>query len=353
MKPDRKLLLRVAGVLAALVVAYFFVDYFLLAPAGAYRERADRLRRENRQCEYFLTKEGTYRRRLKDIAGRTFGTDPLAVREAIRVRIDKMVSASGMRRGTTASSPVVGRHKKDSYQEIGWKYDLIGKLPQAIDMLYLLREDPYLHRIEGLTLTPTGESNEVKLDFRYMTLVLEPRKGETLPTGDPETPKPIAELGEPRNRYDPIARRNIFRPYIRKRAEQPLASQPADPSGEPPVADSGQGGRFRVVSLSRFGTRQDISVRDSQTGEVQMYNPGDALGGGTIVMVDQRSMPDPGKPELLSPSRLIIRIGQQYFAVELGQTLDEKNRLAPDQLPASFRPAGARNNIPSPDGAAG
>jgi hypothetical protein len=341
MKANRTLLLRLAGVLATMVVAYFFVDYFLLTPAAEYSARANRLTLENRQSEYFLNKQGTYLRKLRDIASRTFGTDPLAVREAIRVRIDKMVSASGMRRGTTASSPVVGRHKKDSYQEIGWKYDLIGKLPQAIDMLYLLREDPYLHRIEGLTLTPTGEGNEVKLDFRYMTLVIEPRRGETLPTGDPENPKPIAELGEPRDRFDPIARRNIFRPYIRQRPEVAIQTQPVEPNSpdSPPAQpEPGQAGRFRVVSLSRFGTQQDISVRDSQTGVVQRYNPGDALGGGTVVMVDQRSMPDPGKPELLSPSRLILRIGQQYYAVELGQTLDEKNRLAPHQLPRSLQP---------------
>ena len=50
-------------------------------------------------------------------------------------------------------------------------------------------------------------------------------------------------------------------------------------------------------------------------------------------MVDYRRMPKPGKEYLMSESRVIVKIGTEYWAVELGQTLAQKYRLNPEQLP--------------------
>ena len=56
-------------------------------------------------------------------------------------------------------------------------------------------------------------------------------------------------------------------------------------------------------------------------------------------MVDYRPMPSPANPTILSPSRVILKVGPEYFAVELGQDLTEKRRLPDDMLPDEIRPA--------------
>jgi len=91
-----------------------------------------------------------------------------------------------------------------------------------------------------------------------------------------------------------------------------------------------------VTDLSEWGSKQDVGVA-GPTGQTKLYHPGDELAGGEIIMVDVRAMPMPGKPKIDSPSRVIIKTGKEYWAVELGQQLSQKRRLSGDELPPSLR----------------
>lgn len=66
------------------------------------------------------------------------------------------------------------------------------------------------------------------------------------------------------------------------------------------------------------------------------YKAGDSLAGGLVTMVDYRPMPKPGNEALLSYSRVILKIGTEYWAVERGQTLADKYRLKLEQLPENL-----------------
>lgn len=52
-----------------------------------------------------------------------------------------------------------------------------------------------------------------------------------------------------------------------------------------------------------------------------------------VVLIDYRPLPVPGREYLLSYSRVILKIGNEYWAVERGQTLANKYQLTPDKLP--------------------
>jgi hypothetical protein len=56
-------------------------------------------------------------------------------------------------------------------------------------------------------------------------------------------------------------------------------------------------------------------------------------------MVDYRPLPMPGNDGLKSFSRVILKIGTEYWAIERGQTLADKRRLIPDQLPETLMKA--------------
>ena len=350
----RKKLVVPVVVLASLVVAYFIVDFTVLSKAALINDDIRRVDKQVRRLEKFNEQSKEYKTRLNRYARETFGLDPLEVSEQIRVRIDKMVSASGMRRGKATSSPISGKYELNVYQEVGWSYKLIGSLRQAVNMMYLLRNDPYLHRIEGLRAEPTKDRKEVELSFRYVTLVLSPRKNEKLTTGDSAHPKPISRLADNKQLplYYGIAERNLFRPYLPKPAPSPPPVAKQSKAQKPTTSPSTDWGRFKVVGLSQWGGEKDILIENTQNEEhsrFRLYNVGDSLAGGTIVMVDYRIMPKPNQPELLSYSRLILKIGQDYYAVELGQTLAEKHRLRSKELPASLRKNPASAPVPKTD----
>jgi len=44
-------------------------------------------------------------------------------------------------------------------------------------------------------------------------------------------------------------------------------------------------------------------------------------------------MPFPKKPALLSQSRVILAIGEEFWAIERGNTLADKHKLVTEQLP--------------------
>ncbi len=338
MKDRKKKIMTAAVVVASLLVAYFIARFAVLDQAEEHDANIQRLRGEVKELKDFNQRKGLYEKKLKNYAARTLGLATQDVSNQIRSRMDKMVTASGMRRSKTASIPITGS-PTSAYQEIGWKYDLVGTLPQVVNMMYLLKNDPYLHQIEGFSILPTKNEGEFNLGFSYVTLVLKKDKKngkEKIITGDVENPKPIASLAdsETLSLYGGIAERNIFRPFIKPAppavATTPPATQPKNP------VDNDK--RFKIVSLSLWGKIQEICIEDTQTSENKRYNIGDSLAGGKIVVVDYRKLPKPTQPEMLSYSRAILKIGQDFYAVELGETLADKYRLTGTKIPPALRP---------------
>lgn len=56
-------------------------------------------------------------------------------------------------------------------------------------------------------------------------------------------------------------------------------------------------------------------------------------------MVDYRPMPLPGNAFLQSFSRVIIKIGSEYWAIDRGQTLADRRKLSTSELPSQLATA--------------
>jgi hypothetical protein len=137
-----------------------------------------------------------------------------------------------------------------------------------------------------------------------------------------------------RRLYDDLVTRDILRPYIKRPPPGPATTpSPAIPAAPGEVAGPES---LRVVSLSEWKGEPEVHVRDVTRSKTFRYKPGDALAGGTIVMIDYRPLPFPGNEVLKSFSRVILKIGSEFWAVERGRTLAEKHRLAPEQLPTEL-----------------
>jgi hypothetical protein len=349
MSKREKTLVASAGVVVVILVTYMAVNKVFLEPAANAERQALELQDRIDRAKAEKGKEGAYKGHLKQLAAEAFGSDEMRVSEQVRTVVTDVLTVSGVSSQNLALKPLVGSRVPGVYREIGWGVRARGKLGQIISFLYLMSREPHLHRLDNVIVAPVPNSQDVELQVKYATLLLESPANEKLATDEVGAlaMEPALLQSPEREQYNLIAMRDVFRPYIpgrRPPPEQPRSEpQPSRPESPPP---RGSDSRFRIVGLPTWGGRNDVLVRDAGNGRVASLTTGDELAGGKIVMIDYRLLPLPKKPEILSGSRVVIQIGSEYYAVELGQSLADKRTLADAELP----PGLPKLNRPSPEG---
>ena len=267
---------------------------------------------------------------LREWAARIFGDEPDEASARAGERLTEMIARSGLEDARFTRLPMsTPKSRRRGPKEISWSVQGIGPLKRVVDFLYVLKTDPYLHRIENLVVTPRVGNEEVAVNFRYLTLVIDSIGSVK------RDPLPYAEEFEEEERklYRVIIERDLFKPLIPPEPEPP----PPPPPPPPPLVSSPGPENFRIVSLSQWLGSSEVVVMDVSKKTTRRYKVGETLRDGEIVAVDYRSRPFPGKPELQSHSRVILRVQTTYWAVEGGTTLAEKHQLAVEELPASLR----------------
>jgi hypothetical protein len=354
MRSSEKMLAAVAGGLLLALLGYVALSRAVLTPANDLDRQAEEIRREIDRIELENARLSKFEERFRKYAARTFDTDELRASELARSHLVGLIQRSGLGASELVLKPFnVASPEPGVYKEIGWFVRLRGKLDHVVNFLYLAAEDPYLHRLQWQSISPVAKSPDVELHVRYSTLVLgPPARVKDLKDIELEANRVADALdevhldGPQRQRYDLVVERDLFRPYVPRPPEPPaartVASKPstrAAPSSPRPQGPAWS--RMRVVGLPSWGGKQDVFLRDPVTGDLRRLQPGDDLAGGVIAMVDYRPMPMPNKPEIVSSSRLILYIGREHWAVELGQTLAEKRILNQSELPEELRSAPA------------
>ena len=294
---------------------------------AALRERLDKVRAERRA---FFAAEDT----VKKFAQRAFSDELDQASAKSGEMLTKTILQSGLPESEFSRLPV-GPRKLAGASEIGWSVQGEGKLQRVLDLVFLLQESPFLHRLDGLVVSPGETVGYVRVRFRYLTLVMEPA-----PIVDPVDLRAKYTLESPeRLIYNTIVSRDILRPYI-KRQPLPKPGTPGQPGTAPTPGTPAGPESFRIVSLSDWAGAPEVHVRDQINQRTLRYKPGDNLAGGTIAMVDYRRMPMPGTIGLESYSRVIVKIGSDYWAIEHGRTLAEKYKLPPDDWPEQIAKLG-------------
>jgi hypothetical protein len=337
-----KTMAGIVGAVVGGVVLYGAVSGLYLSP----REQAERdivnrtndmakLKRQNQADQAVAS-------RTIGIAARTFDGDEARAAAQLGATLAALVERAGLNARKLSLQPVTGMHVRGVYKEIGRSIGVRGKLANLVDFLYLLRQQPHLHRLDSISIGPIPRSDEMDLQARYSTLIIEGEGVAKLPIGKATTQVAAVDLdSDERRLLDSIAARDIFRPYIQRRAETiAVRPPPAEADAGPrisvaprPVEAAKPPTRFKLVGLPRWDDRQEAIVSDGGSGQVRVYKPGDEVAGGKLLAVDYRPIPSPKNEHMTSPSRAIIQIGPDLWAVELGQDLSEKRRLKAEQFP--------------------
>jgi len=326
MSKREKMLALSIGVVVLLFAAILGMKALLLKPlreidkkTAAAREKLDKIAAERRA--YFSAEE-----LVKKFSQRAFDDDLDEASSKSGEILTRQILLSGLAESDFSRLPV-GPRKLHGASEIGWSIQGEGKLANVVNLIFLLQESPFLHRIENLVLSSGDAPGRVRVRFRYLTLIMEPAQPV-----DPIDLEPKLSLDSPeRGNFDPIVTRDILRPYIKRPLPGTPGTAPQTPNsspGPPSTSDT-----LRVVSLSEWKGEPEVHVRDSINQKTLRYRPGDTLAGGTIVMIDYRPLPLPGNEAIKSFSRVILKMGSEYCAIERGKTLAEKYRLAPEHLP--------------------
>ena len=353
----------IIGAAVGLFLFYLLMDRVLISPVRDLDRQIADLQEKNQKLLDENNRELSYLKRIRTYASQTYDTIDLRASEKIRARLAELLESSGLADENLSLRPITGSLVPGNFHSIGWSISARGPLTKIINFLYLLDNDPRVHRIDGLSLTPLSKPGEVDVQLRYMTLILDPVKGEKPFAGTPVALPPINLKTPVRSRYQLIAIRDILRPYIPRPPGAPSApifqppQQAAVPDAAPPPpipADADQS-RFRVVGLPAWHTVQQVIIADRSTQQTSVYKPGDPILTGKIVMVDYRAFPRHDQPLLFTQSRVILSFGNDLYAVDLGSTLADRYKLEPGQIPSELtsiptsRPASTTEPNPAPD----
>lgn len=330
MNAREKVLAGLVGGLVGILALGFGGRAFFLKPLRDADKKIsalrDKLNKVNGERRAFFAAEDE----VKKYTQQAFDTDIDTASAKSAELLTRQILQAGLPEMEFSRLPV-GPRKLRGAQEIGWNVQGDGPLNNVVNLLFLLQEEPHLHRIDGVTVTADEGPGLVRVRFRYLTLVIDPA-----PEVEPIALQPKFTLNSPERRwFDGIVQRDILRAYV-KRA--PALAVGAPPAGAPPGTPGAPPGpeTLKIVSLSEWQGQPEVHVRDMINQKTLRFKPGDALAGGTIVMVDYRAMPMPGNEALQSFSRVIIRVGEEFWAIEHGKTLAEKRRLKSDEVPAGL-----------------
>ncbi|GAH65628.1 unnamed protein product, partial [marine sediment metagenome] len=181
----------------------------------------------------------------------------------------------------------------------------------------------------------------VRFSLRYSTPVLAEPEVAGMTTRQPTTqPVELVSLNDPeRAAYGVIERRHVFLPYVPRAPQvQPRVEAPKpSPPAKPPEPQQQLYDQLVVVGLPAIGEKAEVHVAMPGGDIKSPLEVGDKLATGLIAMVDYRILPMPGNPKELSQSRVILKIGRDYWSVELGQRLGQRRILRAHELPGKLK----------------
>lgn len=383
MNNREKILTWVTMGLLAVGMSYVVFYKAIIEPIGQKRTQKANVIRQTQDLNVKISSEPIHLRSLRKAKARTFGSDDLKAQAASRTFLMKAVGLARLESDRATITPLKGSRVTGG-REIGWLVRVEGSISRLVDLLYLLQEDRHIHQVKNVGWRVLSKNNDLELKFSYMTLVLEDIPDDTplIATSqlkditdansnifkklEMKTEQELIswktvqdvlaqaeevqmaeysklELPSLRSRerapYELIASRDIFRPYI-KRPPPPPPPPPKvvekkDPPPTPPRLDPLR--NLRLVGLTTWEGEPEVSVLNVKENEIRNYKVGEDFIGGEIMLVDYRMVTHPDDPLIKSPSRLIVRIKDQYWAVEIGQYLSQKRILKKTQWPVSLQ----------------
>ena len=130
---------------------------------------------------------------------------------------------------------------------------------KVTDLIYLLQNDPHIHRVENISLSPVSGSTDVRVNFQFLSLVIGTQYGKFTGTNAPRFSRRSKVRIEV---FMMDHQRALFLPY-QKQPPPPLPP-PSKPKSKPPSSPPPPGPEtYKIVSLSEWQGEQEVMVLDT------------------------------------------------------------------------------------------
>ena len=331
-KPNLKtVLLVVIGLIAAAIFITKAMIPWVVNPVKKWEQQSINRTKDIKSLDNLKKKADAHRKALAKLNERGFASTSAEAVSSMGEHITRLIKQSGLSETAFSRRPFEPRAiVRNGPKPIGYTVTGEGALKKVTDLLFLLQNDPHIQRVENISLSPVSGGTNVRVNFQFLSLVIGTKYGKFTGTNAPPVQPKLKS--EDRDLYAGITKRALFLPYQKKPPEP--APPPTKPKAKPPTIPPPPGPEsYKIVSLTEWQGEQEVMVFNSTKKKTKSYKLGDELAGGTIVMIDYRQMPYPKKPGLLSQSRVIVSIENDYWAIERGNTLADIHKLSSEQLP--------------------
>ena len=346
MNKREKILAAAAAGVICVIVLFTLINSMFLSPAAALDKALADTAEKLEELELDKAVMVNNKARLKSLATKTYGHEG-RIKNAVIKRLMDTLDRSGL--STEGRVIDGGTAKQGKYlHEITWHVAQSGKMEHILNLLYMLEEDPVLHRIENLMIRPREKNGPFSVKFDYIILSLKSQSGPQFTTTRPSDAKIAVNLDSDRRKaYNVIPDRDIFRRYVKRVAppkRTPTVAAVKKPIHTPPPIPTGPKATYKISALPKFLSGAEVWVTRyvGEDKKLYKYKEGEKLMGWDIVMVDFRPMIHPEKPGIASLSRVIVKIGEEYWAIEGEQYVNDKRMLKDADLPPELKIASRR-----------
>lgn len=330
----RGLILTVVGSVALAAGGWFLTDLFYLRQHSEIQKTADRLTRETEAFK--AASEGSRESRvaLREFAGTMLGAEQVLVEHRLRDLLSALAQNEGLKevvvshgKPRVADNPAQGRgsgvnralrralSKQRDFAVVQARVQGLGSLEQVLRTLAAIRGQPWIHRVEGFTITPKGRellNYELKADLATLY-------APDLVSADAEPPVLHSPDASSLSRIMAMVERDPFR-----LATPVVVAPPSPPTRPPPPTDAPPPrlpyDKWRVTGvlekLGPGGATVQVMLARVDTGELRTLKAGDELLGVTLESASGESA-----LFVLDGRRVVVRTGQTLAQAEPAESV--------------------------------
>lgn len=321
MNPVIKPILIAIAALFVAGVGYWAMDRWYLAPRGALAKQINDLNGDiarERQAQRDHTKVSND---LQGFVDRTLGANLETVDHRLRTRLNRLceqsklqgvsVGANGAAGGKPWLSPArtLAMFRRASQKSLRDEIDFVevegwisgvGALEDVVRLISAIESEPWIKRIDQVTLTPRDNGARMTLSLRLTTLFVPGRD----PRG--EQPQPAVALADAK--YASLVSSNPFRvPPPPKPAPPAPPPMPPGPPPPPPFPFN----EWAVTGVAMGPSGPEAWLLHKPNGETRVLAVGQALDAAVFAGVVRGEVAE-------------FTIGQDRFTVAVGATMDQR-----------------------------
>ena len=193
--------------LAGVLFLFFLADQIVFSPAGRARREITSRTQDIEDKKIEKVRQEQAKARLAELYASTLGLDAGMVSDDVNDRLPRILEHAGLAKGMNVSrlSPRPFPGGKTVQVEVSAK----GVLRNIVHLLFVLKAEPYPHRIENFSIFPA--SGDLSVKFTYAVIVPDVGKaGAKITTLKAKDLQVAGTEKDDRKVYDLIETRNIF-----------------------------------------------------------------------------------------------------------------------------------------------